>query len=353
MKIFDYSFLQGVSVPARVLSLISSISEMKVTSNEQERVYTESFHVLEDIALVNSVRSSNAIEGIVTSDIRIQELVINRDKPQNHTEAEISGYRDALNYIHNEHDNIDFNVETTLFLHSVLNSYSPVQGGSFKTLDNVITQIDASGRRSVRFTPVSARETQDAMQQLVLAYMDARSNPNIHTLLLIPCVILDFLCIHPFSDGNGRISRLLSLLLLYKSGYTVGKYISFEEQINERKSMYYEALKKSSDNWHENANDYFPFIDNFASTLFTCYCELDRRFTVVNGNPLTKEDRIKQAVIKSIVPISKSEIAKLLPDVSISTIEVVLAKLVKDGTIVKIGSSRSTKYRRSQNTELS
>ena len=346
MRIFDYSFLQDISVPARILSLISSVSEMKVTSREQERIYTESFHVLEDIALVNSVRSSNAIEGIVTSDLRIQELVVGRDKPHNHTEAEISGYRDALNYIHNEYGDITLSVETICFLHTVLNAYTPTKGGIFKADDNVIAQIGADGRRKVRFMPVSAKETPDAMEQLVLAYTEANSNPNIHKLLLIPCFILDFLCIHPFSDGNGRISRLLTLLLLYKAGYTVGKYISFEEQTAERKSMYYDALYSSSAGWHENSNDCFPFIDNFAMTLFRCYSELDSRFTIVNGNPLTKAERIKQAVLCSITPISKSDIAKLLPDVGISTIEAVLAKLVKDGTIEKIGSARNVRYRK-------
>ncbi len=198
----------------------------------------------------------------------------------------------------------------------------------------------------MRFTPVAARETKEAMEQLMFAYMEARTNPNINQLLLIPCVILDFLCIHPFDDGNGRVSRLLSLLLLYKNknDYDICKYVSFEEQINQSKEYYYQALYKSSQKWHENENSYIPFMENFLLTLYKCYKELDQRFSVINGKRLKKNERIEQTVLNSVLPVSKAEICEILPDVSVTTVEDVLGKLVKAGKVQKLGQSRSTKY---------
>ena len=182
------------------------------------------------------------------------------------------------------------------------------------------------------------------MEQLELAYMDARNDDNINQLLLIPCVILDFLCIHPFRDGNGRMSRLLSLLLLYKNGYDAGKYVSFEEQINNYKSYYYESLKEASIGWHENQNTYVPFIESFLSTLYMCYKELDKRFAVVHGKKITKTARIEATLLNSLVPLSKMDICSILPDVSPSTVEAVLGKMLKNGQIKKIGQARLTRY---------
>lgn len=217
-------------------------------------------------------------------------------------------------------------------------------GGKYKRENNIILEIDTNGKKRVRFTPVSASETKEAMQQLILAYMDAKNNCEINPLFLIPCFILDFLCIHPFDDGNGRMSRLLSLLLLYKSGFEAGKYISFEEQINNYKNQYYESLKESSNFWHENKNNYFPFTINFIKTLYLCYQELNKRFTVINERKITKNTRIEATLLNSLTPLSKSEIAHILPDISITTIEAVLAKMFKDKKIIKIGSGRNTKY---------
>jgi Fic family protein len=219
-----------------------------------------------------------------------------------------------------------------------------VKGGSYKQSDNVIMETDASGVRRVRFAPTPAAETAAAMEQLVLAYIHARDNYNINRLLLIPCFILDFLCIHPFADGNGRMSRLLSLLLLYKNGFDAGKYISFEEQINNDKGYYYEALRLSSEHWHDKRNSYFQFIENFITTLLYCYKELDKRFAVVNAKKATKRQRVEATVLNSLLPVSKQEICYVLPDVSPTTVEAVLAGMVKGGLVKKIGVGRSTKY---------
>jgi Fic family protein len=223
-------------------------------------------------------------------------------------------------------------------------SYTPAVGGEYKQNDNVIVEVDSSGERHIRFAPVPAHETAFAMEQMVLAFMEARSSYRVNQLLLIPCFILDFLCIHPFADGNGRTSRLLSLLLLYKNGFDAGSYISFEEQINKGKGDYYEALRRSSVGWHEGEGDYFPFVENFVTTLLYCYKELDKRFAVVNAKKVNKQKRIEATVLNSLLPISKREICYVLPDVSPTTIEAVLATMVKAGLVEKVGAGKNTKY---------
>jgi Fic family protein len=240
---------------------------------------------------------------------------------------------------------LDFNEGDILRLHETMMQIAGYEyGGQYKTGDNYIIEQDKNGDRRVRFKPTPATEVEEAMTQLVLAYMEAKNNANINQLLLIPCVVLDFLCIHPFRDGNGRMSRLLSLLLLYKNGYDAGKYVSFEEQINNYKGYYYEALQKSSVGWHENQNTYVPFIENFLSTLYMCYKELDKRFAVVHGKKITKSARIEATVLNSLVPISKADICEILPDISPTTVEAVLSKMIKDGQIRKIGQSKNTRY---------
>ncbi len=216
MRKFDYSFLNNGLLPANLVNLTSNIAALKTMAGVRKDEYTQIFTELEAVAKVQSIKSSNAIEGIVTSDERIAAIVNQNSAPLNHNEAEIAGYRDALNAIHLGYAHIDFRRSDVLRLHEMMMSFAGYEyGGQYKTDDNVILEIDADGNRRVRFRPTPASETPKAMEQLELAYLDARSDANINQLLLIPCVILDFLCIHPFRDGNGRMSRLLSLLLLY------------------------------------------------------------------------------------------------------------------------------------------
>lgn len=345
MHKFDYSFLNNGLLPSQLVNVTASISSLRTAAqfrkNDCQKVFTE----LEKIARIQSVKSSNEIEGIVTTDERIVQIVQQNSAPLNHNEQEILGYRDALNIIHTGHQNIQFNENSVLSLHRTMLSATDYNfAGKYKNDDNVILEINALGNKKVRFAPVSANETKTAMEQLFLAFMEAVSDTNINALLLIPCVILDFLCIHPFKNGNGRMSRLLSLLLLYKNGFDVGKYISFEEQINKNKDWYYQALKESSENWHDSTNNYFPFMQNFLATLYECYKELDRRFAVVNSNKITKTTRIENTVLNSLLPISKADICRLLPDISPTTVEAVLGKMVKSGIITTIGKGRGTKY---------
>lgn len=345
MKKFDYSFLDNGLLPANLINITGKIYSLKAGAKIRQDEYEKIFTELEKIAIVQSVKSSNAIEGIITSDERIKEIVNQNSKPLNHNEKEIAGYRDVLNEIHLHYEDIEFNEDTILKLHEIMMSYTGVEdAGKYKVNQNYVIEEDTQGNRKVRFKPLEPKETPIAMEQLVLAYNDACNNININQLLLIPCVILDFLCIHPFRDGNGRMSRLLTLLLLYKSGFNVGKYISFEEQINNSKGNYYEALRLSSINWIENEQSYVPFIENFLLTLYMCYKELDKRFSVVNSNKITKKARIEATVLNNLTPISKAEICKILPDVSPTTVEVVLGTMVKNNAIKIIGSGRNTKY---------
>ena len=345
MRKFDYSFLDNGMLPAKFINLTSGIASLKTMAGVRKEKYVKIFTELEAVAKVQSIKSSNAIEGIVTSDERIAAIVNQNSAPLNHNEAEIAGYRDALNEIHLGYEHIDFKQRDILRLHEIMLSIVGYEfGGQYKTDDNVILEVDEKGNRRVRFRPTSAEDTPGAMEQLELAYLDARDDANINQLLLIPCVILDFLCIHPFRDGNGRMSRLLSLLLLYKNGFDAGKYVSFEEQINNYKASYYESLRLSTVGWENGKNDYFPFIENFLSTLYMCYKELDKRFAVVHGNKITKKARVEATVLGSLTPISKAEICKILPDVSPTTVEAVLGAMVKSGSIKRIGSSRLSRY---------
>ncbi|MDO5318525.1 MAG: Fic family protein [bacterium] len=332
-------------MPAQLVNLTSNIAALKVLSAERRRQFEKAYSELERIARIESVKASNAIEGIVTTDARLAELMQNGTAPLNHSEAEISGYRDALNEIHVNPQLHDFTEREILSFYRQLVRYAePGTDVQYKVEDNVIAERMPDGRRVVRFTPASAVETPEAMKQLVLAYQVARDDVEINKLLLIPCVILDFLCIHPFADGNGRMSRLLTLLLLYRNGFDAGKYISFEQRINDSKLAYYTALRESSVGWETNENRPFPFIINFLMTLYSCYQELDRRFAVVNSGHVTKTARIEHIVLNSLTPIAKSDICRALPDISPTTVESVLGAMVRRGAIRKIGNGRGVKY---------
>lgn len=345
MKKYDYSFLKNMKVPTSFLNMTNAIYSLKTIADEKKNEYPDIFTNLQKIAIIQSVKGSNAIEGIVTTDKRIEEIINQNSNPINHNEQEILGYKDALNIVHANYEAISFNVDSIKNLHRIMLEHTELaHRGEFKKEDNVIREKYADGRTNIRFMPVKAIDTEKAMEELTYAYMEARDDSNINQLLLIPCVILDFLCIHPFQDGNGRMSRLLSLLLMYKNGFDISKYVSFEEQINLSKGNYYEALRQSSIGWHENTNDYIPFIENFLFTLYLCYKELDKRFLTIKSGKVSKTKRIEEIVLTSFIPISKKEILNLLPDISVTTIEKVLSNMMKDGKIVKIGSTSNAKY---------
>jgi Fic family protein len=345
MKRFDYSFLENEFIPSNIASMLFAIERNKTISDVFKEKYPNVFNNLVKIAKVQSVKASNAIEGIVTTDQRIKELVNESTEPRNHNEQEIAGYRDVLNRIHMDYQTIDIETRQILLLHrDLLERKQTPTRGMLKTVDNVIMQINTDGSRSIRFRPVPAIETPQSMEQLELAFIDARSNSNINPLLLIPCYILDFLCIHPFEDGNGRMSRLLTLLLLYKTGYDVGKYVSLENIINKNKGMYYQKLYESSSCWSDNHNSYWPFIENFLMTLLSAYNELARRYEIIKDKKLSKAQRVEETIKTTLGKISKEEIHEIWPDISINTIELELARLLKEGLIEKIGNTNGAAY---------
>ena len=344
MHIFDYTFLKDDLLPAQLVSLASNISMLKVMSAVRKQENESAFAKLEETAKIESIKASNAIEGIVTTDQRIRALV-GGSAPLNHTEAEIAGYRDVLNEVHTNFSVHDFRESDIRAFHAqMMRLADPASDGSYKTDDNVIAERMSDGRRIVRFSPTSAVDTPEEMQQLVLAYAQARDDAAINKLLLIPCVILDFLCVHPFADGNGRLSRLLTLLLLYRNGFDAGKYISFEGVVNTRKAEYYAALKESSEGWSENRPRYFPFMVDFLTTLYVCYTELDKRFASVNAAKATKKSRIESTVLNAFTPLSKADICGILPDVSPTTVEAVLGEMVRGGRVRRLGAGRASKY---------
>ena len=343
MRKFDYSFLKQ-GIPGNIVGTLGIISDLNARNQIRKLQYEKTFDKLRKKAIIESVKGSNEIEGIVTTEERIKDLVEGAT-PLTHDEKEISGYKDVLNLIHTEHTNLDVTKDVILMFHRMIEeSVNPVEAGHFKSRDNLIMEFDKDGNRRVRFTPVKASETDKAIEQLLLAYYDARQDMEIPVLFLIPCFIVDFLCIHPFLDGNGRVSRLLTVLMLYIAGYDIGRYISVENQINKYKESYYASLEQASAGWHENKNDYAPFIVNFLQILYRCFKDLDESFMEFSLKKAKKSERIEAVLMGAIAPISKADIAEKLPDVSVKTIELVLSKMLKEDKIEKIGTFKDARY---------
>ena len=343
MHRFDYSFIKK-TMPGNIIGLTDVITDLKSKEEFRKLQYVDTFESLRIKAVIESVSGSNAIENIVTTDSRIREIVDGAE-PVTHDEIEISGYRDALTYIHAYHDSLDVNEDLILHLHHMIQERTDAaEAGRYKKTDNVIIEYDADGTRQVRFRPVGAENVESHMEQLLLAYYAARQDQEISPLLLIPCFLLDFLCIHPFRDGNGRISRLLTILMMYQYGYDIEKYISVEGEINKYKEGYYEALRASSDKWHENENDYIPFIVYFLQILYRCYKDLDEAFTDISLKKAKKTERVENILLNAFVPVSKRDILSKVPDISVKTVELVLARMLREGKIQKIGTYKDARY---------
>ena len=266
-------------------------------------------------------------------------------RPRTRNEREIAGYRDVLNTIHENHDYIPPKPSIILQLHIDLYKFEGMDiGGRYKTSDNIIEEQDSEGNKSVRFRPMPAWETPEAIEKLCQSYDEALNSENLDALIIIPMFVLDFLCVHPFNDGNGRISRLLTLLLLYRSGYIVGKYISIEKLIEQTKEIYYESLQLSSAGWHENKNDYEPFVKYMLGVIVAAYRDFSSRVSLLTTQGMSKPDRVKEIIRATLGPITKTEILAKCPDISQVTVQRALADLVDKGDIVKLGGGRYTKY---------
>ncbi len=344
LRKFNYLKLMKLSLPVNLYHTIAKIHEYKGKQELYEKNYPHILEKMIDVAKIQSTKSSNAIEGIYTNDTRLKELMNKKSEPKNRNEEEIAGYRHVLDIIHENYAYIEFNKNDILTLHNQLYSYSHVNHkGKFKTTDNTILEVDALGNRKVRFQPVSSFETENYFEKMVEAYNEAVKE-NIPSLILIPALIHDFLCIHPFDDGNGRMSRILTLLLLYKFGYFVGRYISIEMFIEESKDSYYEELQNSSKKWHTEENDELPFIKYMLGVFLKAYEECDDRFTLIGKEKLTSSERVFSVIQKSLEPISKKDIMILCPNISQRTVERALKELQDNEKIRKAGSGRSTKY---------
>lgn len=345
MHTFDYKKLPEKLLTPTIVNQLSLLHEFRGKQDLYISAKSDTLSALLDIAKIQSTKASNGIEGIFTSDDRLQALVMDKAEPRSRSEEEIAGYREVLTTIHESYEYIPLRPNNVLQLHRDLYSYGGKEiGGRFKNIDNVIAEVDKDGNEHVRFTPTPAFQTPDAIDVLCRSFNEALDDGKYDALLLIPMFVLDFLCIHPFNDGNGRMSRLLTLLLLYRSNYIVGKYISIEMLIEKSKETYYEALKQSSADWHTGENKYLPFISYYLGIFVKAYQEFQDRVEHLHGKTLSKAERIRAVFSKRIGKITKSDIATLCPDISLTTIERTLKEMLDNGEIQKIGSGRGTGY---------
>ena len=345
MRTYDYNKKWQQLLTPEIVTMLSQIHEFKGEQNLFIEAQSDTLTQLVEIAKIQSTEASNKIEGIFTSDERLKKLVTNKTTPRSRNEQEIAGYRDVLSTIHDSYEFIPVRPSIILQLHRDLYKFSgKTIGGAYKNADNVIAEEDNEGNRFVRFQPISAWETPNSIEALCDAFDDAIARNEADPLLIIPMFILDFLCIHPFNDGNGRMSRLLTLLLLYRAGYIVGKYISIEKVIETTKDTYYEALQSSSQGWLEEENDYAHFVRYMLGVVLSAYRDFSSRVRVLTTSGMSKPDRIREIIKDTLGKITKTEIMQKCPDISQVTVQRTLNDLIKNGDIIKIGGGRYTSY---------
>lgn len=344
MRDFNYSKIKEQKWDSEVLSLIAAIYKYAGKQELYLKQRPDELEKLVEIAKIQSTESSNAIEGIVTTNTRIKQLVEESTTPKNRDEEEIAGYRDVLNIIHESFDAIPITKNYILQLHKILYSHmnNPIAGQT-KTVQNYISATYPDGHIEVFFTPMAPFETPEALEKICEEYNRVIGNLEVEPLIAIPVFIHDFLSIHPFNDGNGRMSRLLTTLLLYRSGFYVGKYISLEAKIAKNKDLYYEALGKAQNGWHEGEEDVVPFIKYLLGTILAAYKDFEDRFEII-GEKLPALEMVRKATKNKIGKFSKQDIRELCPSLSISSIEGSLRTLVKEGELMRGGSGKATYY---------
>ena len=346
MRTFDYSEIRDRKWDSDILGLVAAIYKEAGKQELYLKQQPEKLEKLVEIAKVQSTQASNAIEGIVTTNTRIRQLVEEKTAPRNRDEQEIAGYRDVLNIIHESFDVIPLTQNYILQLHKILYSHmnNPMAGRT-KNVQNYITATYPDGRTEIVFTPLAPPETPEALDRICEEYDRVIGNMEVEPLIVIPTFVHDFLCIHPFNDGNGRMSRLLTTLLLYRSGFRVGKYISLEAKIAASKDLYYDALRRAQAGWHEGKADPVPFIKYLLGTVLAAYKDFEDRFALVETK-LSAEETVRRATKQKVGRFTKQDIRELCPSLSISSVEGGLRKLVAAGEIKREGTGKSICYYR-------
>ena len=345
MKSLTIGFLNNLHLTPDQGSTLAKIGEFKGKQDLFIQQTPETLETLKQTAIVESSECSNRLEGIIAPHKRIQALVLKAATPRDRSEQEIAGYRDALNLIHESSTHMTYSVNLCLQLHSMINKYLPQDGGRWKMTDNEIVERYTDGTIArVRFKAVSAVETPQAMESMVANYVAAIEQNGQEPLLVVPLTILDFLCIHPFSDGNGRVSRLITLMLLYHFGYDVGRYISLERIFEESKESYYENLEISSQGWHEAKHNVHPWLNYFWGVLLRAYREFEERVGTLSSGKGAKTEQIRSAVKRKIVPFAISDIEKECPAVSRDMIRLVLRQMRSEGLLGSTGRGPASRW---------
>ncbi|HBE98675.1 MAG TPA: cell filamentation protein Fic [Firmicutes bacterium] len=344
MRNFDYKNLKDIKWDNEILGLVAQIHEYKGKQMLLLKQKPATLEKLVDIAKIQSTEASNKIEGIITTAARMKQLCEQKTTPRNRDEEEISGYRDVLSLIHESYEYIPIRPSYILQMHQMLYRYSQKGiGGYFKNTRNYIVETKENGEQIVRFTPLDPFETPIAIEAICESFNREMDFCEIDPLILIPAFIIDFLCIHPFNDGNGRMSRLLTTLLLYRAGYVVGKYVSLESKIEKTKTSYYEALEESDRNWNSETNDITPFIKYMLGIVLGAYRDLEDRLALVEGKSSALE-LVRNAVSNTIGKFTKSNIMELVPSIGKTSIENSLKTLIEEGVIGREGKGKATFY---------
>lgn len=344
MRSFNYSAFKEQKWDSGILGLIAAIYKEAGKQEQYLKQRPQEMEKLVEIAKIQSTEASNAIEGIVTTNTRIKQLVEEKTTPRNRDEQEIAGYRDVLNVIHESFDAIPITQNYILQLHKMLYSHmnNPLAGRT-KSVQNYISAAYPDGHTEILFTSLAPNETSEAFDRICEEYNRVIGNLEVEPLIIITIFIHDFLCIHPFNDGNGRMSRLLTTLLLYQNGFYIGKYISLEAKISKNKDLYYSAMSQSQTGWHEGKEDALPFIKYILGTILASYKDFEERTSLVQEK-LPALEMVRMASKSKIGRFNKQDIRELCPTLSDSSIEGALRKLVAAGELKKEGKGKSTCY---------
>ena len=346
MRSLEHDYLTETPISQKLLMTIRALGECRGRQTLYQRQSAEVLDTLRRAAMVQSVESSNRIEGVVVGAGRVEALVERRSKPRDRSEAEVAGYRDVLATIHTRFGSMELTPEMILGFHRRMLAMTPEKGGAWKPKDNAIIEVKPDGRHAIRFRPVSAMATPEFMGHLCKLYCHARDEGKVEPLLLIPSFILDFECIHPFTDGNGRIGRLLTLLLLYQAGYEAGRYISLERIVEDSKETYYEALYKSSQGWHEARHDLRPWLNYFLGTLTAAYGDFEDRVGRITSARGAKREMVRNAVRRLPTRFKLADLQDMCPGVSYPTLKRALAELKRDKLARCLGRGRDAAWER-------